>query len=234
MSARKRIALRTPRAKRSRTGWSSRRQVANQKKKVSTSYQPLVVKRFPFPLRMQNTLRYVQEVQVSLNAAGYGNYLFRCNGMYDPNYTEAGHQPLYFDRLASIYNHFHVIASNIKVTPVRSGSTNAVELCVYIDDDTATNVTDFHTSVERPGARIVYSHPTQGLQPTVRSFWNAQVAFGGDIFDNDQLKGNNGGDPAEQQFYVINVQGGAADAVNVMVEIEYTAVWSELRSEGSS
>lgn len=234
MSAYKRVGVRTPSTKRARRSGTRRKKIANQRMVPSAIYQPLVCKGYSFPLRLQNQMRYAEEVQLVGNGIGYANYLFRTNGLYDPNYTGTGHQPMYFDRLSSIYNHYHVMASHIRVTPVRTGGAIGVELCVYIDDDTATNVTEFSTAVERPGSKVVFSWPTAGNQPTVHSFWNAKYAFGGNVIDNDTLKGTSASDPSEQQYFVINMQAEPADTCNVLVEIEYTVVWSELKSEGQS
>lgn len=231
MSAYKRTRSGAGSAKRSRAISSRGRKIANQRKVVSTVYKPLTVKRFPFPLRMQNHLRYCEEFQVVLDGSGFGSYLFRTNGLYDPNYTGTGHQPMYFDKLTAIYNHYHVTASKCKATVVRTGTASSVQMAMYIDDDTVTSCSAISTAFERPGSKTSYSNPSQGVQRSSTCYWNGQYAFGGNVIDNDTLKGTGSSDPTEQQYFVINLEGNGVDTINVFVEIDYTVTWSELKSE---
>ena len=45
--------------------------------------------------------------------------VFRANDLYDPDYSVGGHQPLGFDQLATLYDHFVVVGSKIRVSPVQ-------------------------------------------------------------------------------------------------------------------
>lgn len=83
------------------------------KKKRST---PLVKNLgYLFPQRLKCVMPYVENaITLSAVATPY-EYVFAGNNIYDPNYTGTGHQPLYFDQLAAIYNIYYVRASSIKV-----------------------------------------------------------------------------------------------------------------------
>jgi len=208
----------------------------NQRYRVQKTFQPLVIQKYPFPQRLQNVMRYVEEVQVSIDGSGFGYYVFRANGMYDPNATGTGHQPMYFDNMTAIYNHFHVIKSKCKVHCTRSSSVGDVNLAVYIDDDGSINATKYRTLAERPGSVTWTAYPGHGVSSSRTKYWNAQHTFGGNVIDNDNLRGTSAADPTEQSTYVIGIEAAdsAAGTVNILVEIEYTTVWSELWSQAPS
>ena len=46
--------------------------------------------------------------------------------MFHPDKSSVGHQPMYFDQLQAIYDHFTVINSRIKVTPFYSEDTQPI------------------------------------------------------------------------------------------------------------
>lgn len=162
--------------------------------------------------------------------------VYRANGMFDPDYTLTGHQPLYFDQLKQIYNHFTVLRSSIRITATvstaqntGSGISNQAVACLYIDDDTNPDPAQMIGVAEQPSATSV-----QVLQHTTSSVfyksWDARQAFGGNTLDNSSLKGSGAADPTEQQCFVFAMvpPPSVGCTVGYTAEITYTAVWSEL------
>lgn len=230
-SARPGASSKSSSSKRVRTSGPSRKK-GNQKLVTSKIYQPLIIRGAPLPLRLQNTLRYVEEVQIPIDGASFGSYIFSCNGMYDPNVTGIGHQPLYFDQMTPLYNHYKVIKSKIKVTCVRTAAAGDVNLALFIDDDATINASTVWTCGERPGAVMWSAYPASGLLTSRTMSWDAKQYFGGDIMDNINFQGDASNNPAEASYYCIAIE--AQSTVNVLVEIEYTAVWTELKSQATS
>jgi len=68
-----------------------------------------------FPEKIITTLRYTEALSIA-NTGGVSGKVFRMNSLYDPNFTDTGHQPLYFDQYAAIYAKYRVLSSKIKVT----------------------------------------------------------------------------------------------------------------------
>lgn len=190
----------------------------------------------PFPKQYTSRLKYAETVTITLNGSGLGSYLFSANGLFDPNISGTGHQPMYFDQLMTIYNHYTVTASKIKATPLASGTYSSIWTLLK-DDDTGINPTGYYTVIERPDSvtttEVLVSQPAK---PLWQSF-DARATFGGDPLAQDSLQGTVAANPTEQTYYVVYCNGGTVGAlqgVDVLVEIWYDVVFDELTSISSS
>lgn len=188
----------------------------------------------PFPPQLRNTLRYNETVLISVSG-GSGYYVFSCNALYDPNVTGTGHQPMYYDQLTPIYNHYTVVKSRFKCQLVNGGSVPYV-MTVFKDDDGSPNITSVYTPPERTGAisRIVNSSAFE--PPWLYQAWDAVQTFGPNPTANDNLQGGTTSNPVEQTYYIIHLYdaGLTTASVSVVVNIEYDTVWDELISVASS
>lgn len=186
-----------------------------------------------FPKKMIITHKYCENIAVTSNAGVLAKYQFSCNGMFDPNQTGTGHQPYYFDQMSALYDHYHVIGSRIKYTIVPY-NTNTVPayVGVYIDDDTTTtNITDISVLAEQSKCRFKTMTLNVNRPVYLNSRWSAKKAFGGSVLGNNSLQGTTTANPTEQQFYTLGIQsfGITTGSFNVAVEVEYIAVWAEIK-----
>jgi hypothetical protein len=181
-----------------------------------------------FPNQLRNTLRYADEVTLAVSV-GFGKYIFSCNGMFDPNITGVGHQPLYFDQLTAVYDHYTVYKSRIRVLVAHPASqTTAVLTSLYIDDDTST-VGDASLASERPGAKSTYNVPSVYKANTLTMSWDGIKAFGPTPMTDPNLQGTVAANPTEQQFYVIQVYDSGLNTFSAKVQVvmEFDAIWDE-------
>lgn len=172
--------------------------------------------------------RYVSAPQTTaaLIVANADLFQFRANGMFDPDATGAGHQPLLFDEMAALYNRFRVLSSKITVRGACSSlvATGAI-LSISTADAVAAAVT-YTTAQEQPAtkSRVIGFGETF----TMTHSWNAKQYYAGNTMDNAQLSGTAAADPAEQTIYRVGFTGLSAGGVcSFSVDIEYTAVWDE-------
>lgn len=209
-------------------------------KKVSIPRNPTTVSvgRQSFPKQLRNTLVYAEQIGITTDVSGWGKYIMCCNGLYDPNNTGTGHQPLYFDQLMLIYNHYTVISSSIEIQCAAStGSpTTPWTTAMYIDDDTTT-VTTIDSALERPGCVFGTTSVTNGDNPKFTLGWSALKNFGPNPQMDNQLQGDNASNPTEQMHYVIIAFGGtplASVTVNYNVRIKYNVLWDEIKTIAQS
>jgi len=197
------------------------------------SQLPMVNIGVGFPKRMTVTHKYVDGfVQLSSNGSKT-NYNFSCNGMYDPNTSGGGHQPLYFDQLTALYNHYTVIYSEIKATfvPLLS-STTPLAYGVLINDDTTTTPGNYNEMIEQAQVSGGYTTAIQTANPMASMKWSAKKYFGGSVLANTDLQGTVTSNPTEQSYFTCFIQpldALTACAVNLIVEVTYVAVWSEVK-----
>jgi len=216
-------------AKRSRSSYSKSRRYFNKaipRTRLSTG--------LGFPKQLTITHKYQEHfIPLTSTSGSLDVYKWSCNGMYDPNITGTGHQPMYFDSLANLYDHYCVISSTLKARFVTPGSALAKSLYIGINvnDNTAVGASNANTLGE--ATQTVTSTLSQGATDAVilYSKWNAKAYFGGSILANTELQGTNSANPAEQSYFFVycqSVDGVTTSACFLDIEIQYTAVWKEL------
>lgn len=197
-----------------------------------------------FPRRLTQTHRYAQTGTLSTGALGaLVTYNFRCNGMFDPDASGAGHQPMYFDQLTALYDHYCVIGSKMTITfcqadtaPTTAQTRVPVTVGVFINDDTTTTP-GINGILENSSMKSKSFTLNGGSALTVRSKWSAKKVFGGSVLGNSNLQGTATVNPAEEQFFTVFADSAAMlddTVVFYKVVIDYIAVWTELKDIASS
>jgi len=227
-------------ASRSTQATKRARSTVAKKKPFRKPFKPLIVYlgRNPFPLQIQNTLVYNESVLFTVTLGAMQTWSFRANGMYDPNNTGTGHQPLYYDQLKEIYNHWVVIKSKatFRFTCPSTGD-KSLQIATCVDDDTAIVVTNPAFVAERKGAKFSMWNPAAGNPAPVHvAYYNAAAMFAGDPLSDQNQQGLAGSDPLEQALFHVCISDADATSFNmqVNVQIEYDVVWSEIKSVSSS
>ena len=211
----------------------SRKSVAMRRFKV-----PKLVSqgRQPFAPQQICTLVYAIQIAKALVFGAYAEYKFSCNGLFDPDTTGGGHQPMYFDQLMAIYNHYCVLNSSINVTVIpEQTTTRAPTIALFQDDDATTGVTDIGTAIERPGSTYMSCQgQASGMfyPPFLRNKWKADIPFPGQATSKVELQGDSTTNPTEQTFWIIGANDAAVTSQTLIynVRIEYTALFFELKS----
>lgn len=206
---------------------------AAQRKRAQQSFTLSKGVKWGFPQRLYIKQRYVENVGVTSTTGSVAAYKWRANGMFDPNFTGTGHQPMYFDVCATVYNHFTVIKSYAKFSFVPLSATTvptAISSC--LDDDTSSPATTAAMGESSKGTiKVATPAPTDPII-TYCNF-SAREAFGGDPLSNDNLQGTVSADPTEQMVFIAAVEGLnlSTQSWNIQAEITYYAVWDELRTQ---
>jgi len=187
-----------------------------------------------FPRLLKIKHRYVHRMDLT-TTGGIATYPFRCNGMFDPYANAGGHQPMYFDNAAAIYDHFTVLSSTIKIEAVGAlGTEVPTVIGCYINDDSSVATSDIQALAEQSSCRYKILGGTSSLPVTVYHSWDAKRAFGGDPLSMSQLQGTGTSDPTEQQTYTMYfgpLDTASISRIDAMVTVEYVAVWRELKDQ---
>lgn len=188
----------------------------------------------PFPTQYKCQLVYTAIPSLTLSS-GSGTYLFSTNGLYDPDITGTGKQPLYFDQLTPIYNHYTVTSSFIEIQPLFNDTAHSLVMALYIDDDTTTAPT-ISDAMMRPGAKCQAINTFGAAIPQLTLGWSASRNFGPVFSSNPAFRGNASANPDEQMYFtfVVRDMNLVSTELNFRVKITYNVTWTEFKTVAES
>lgn len=191
-----------------------------------------------FPKQARMSMRYWDNITVSSTTGSVGLWNFRANDVYDPNATGTGHQPMYFDQMMAIYNHFVVVGSKISVFPSYGGAntTPYAMVIMFNDDLTSPSLSSLFAAIENSKSKFVINAP-QADGKMLSMGYSARSTFGGDPLAMSQLQGTASASPSETSVFTIAMQpSDLASTLDVYVQvlIEYEVVFRELKDIATS
>lgn len=203
---------------------------------VPTSQKP-GYKGHPFGEKFYTKLRYNEAhkfaAQSNLNFAT--SYKYRLNGLFDPNFTGLGHQPMGYDELTTIYKKATVVGAKITVAFI----TDSTEPCVCgirCVEGTEAAIADKKKAIENGDSRWRYMNTAEGgrnVQKFSRTV-NIKKHFGlANIVGNDDftLATNANPDATNTLFaelWVAPIDPAAAHGIVLAdTTIEYAVVFTE-------
>ncbi len=193
--------------------------------------------------------RYTETVTLNPGASGTASHYFSANGLWDPNVTGTGHQPMLFDQMMQQYQHYQVVGSKCNVQAINTATGTVIPgtMGIFLDDNTT-----FSYALTEGGANIIEGNQrcsnwmlTGGINTRdsqtngVNAFFSTKKdlgAFGHGKME-DTLRGSATANPTEQMYYVIWFSSvNNIDPINItfMVDIVYTALLTEKRFTAQS
>ena len=155
-----------------------------------------------------------------------GYEVVRANGLFDPEVTVGGHQPLGFDQWMSFYTYFCVVGAKCTVTAVPgAGATEPMVFGVYPTSNTSPP-SKWYTAVEQPGSRYsILGTSTAISARSVTAYFSAKRMFGvKNVLDEADLRGTASADPTKGAYFMVFGQGqdgATSTTIDVVVTIEY-------------
>lgn len=170
--------------------------VASRRFRRRRKRRPFGIMRNPFTMdKVTTNLRYCTNISLNPQPEALTSvtniWQFCSNGLFDPDTTGFGHQPMYFDNYSALYQKYRVIRSSIHVTVVNhfvntatSTSTGTVTIqpnysyrLFIANDGTSGSTTDFAANMEQmieeggPDIRWRFIAPSlNGTLPKLRHF----------------------------------------------------------------
>uniref|UniRef100_UPI004047EBBF hypothetical protein n=1 Tax=Aliarcobacter sp. TaxID=2321116 RepID=UPI004047EBBF len=198
------------------------------------------------PDRTYVTLKYNEDLSIVVPPGGImANYLFRCNSIFDPNYTGTGHQPLGHDQYANFYKKYVVMGATITAT------FKALDNSELTNPD-GSNYTVGITTIQAPAGVIVvpsdfqennrttYSNVcAQSPYTMVSKNFNSSEFFGlTKILDNEKYGADFGANPEQVAYWQLGIYQPSAPTTSgrmyVNVAIKYTLALRERVNVGGS
>jgi len=185
-----------------------------------------------FPAYTDTILHYVDQVTLNATSGLTDTFFFSCNGLFDPNITGTGHQPLGFDEWSAIYQKYRVLKSKITVHFVpNTVTTDSQAICGVRTQNASGNVNNLQRNIELPNSR--YTIVSGDLNPrTVSCYWNInQLAS---KTDEQNMNADTTANPLQDEYFVIYY--GSMDViqdplpVRCLVKIDYTVRFFDTRT----
>lgn len=192
-----------------------------------------------FPVTKRVSLRYYEYRILLTQAVGSpAGYVFAANGLFDPDITGTGHQPMGFDQMMVFYEHYTVVHSKISVNFVNASVNVYARAGIYLSADGSVITTPgvimenglLATDV-LPPIGTNKSSLLMNLDCDIPRYFGRE-ADAKQLLQDEELKGSIAANPAEIVYFVITAwEPTAANVYSVYLDvvIEYDVIFSEPR-----
>jgi len=211
-----------------------KKKVYRKKAAVKTGYAITTLLHTPLmPIKKYGKLPYNANIAWATGAAVIGGYVFTANGLYDPDITGVGHQPMGFDQALAFYEHYTCVANEVTVTFCSGAANNDAIACGFYLSSSATPVTVSDQIVENGllYRKILTSNVNNSKDiQTISAKINLTKFFGKKIINEDDYRGNAAALPTEQAymiFFVNNLSGTNTNPVIMDITTNYTVKFTE-------
>jgi hypothetical protein len=228
-------------AKKKKLSNQSRKDIVNSN---ARSYNVQRIHRFVpavygFPDSLMTTLRYHTNNDIQSVLGAKGEYQFRWNSTFDPDVTSAGHQPLYRDLFAQVYDQYAVVSARAFVQFVNRTTAAEQWLVGLVTDDDTTTTSTGDTLVEQSHSFTTLLTPSGGSHSyhVFRVSWDCMKFLAIDPYTSLTYKTAVGSNPTEQSILSLqayNISAPASSFVNTDVILEMDVLWTELSTPSQS
>jgi len=183
-----------------------------------------------FPDKMISQLRYHTNGTITSTLGGVSSYFFRWNSTFDPDVNSVGHQPLYRDIFASIYDQYAVISCKAVVKFTNNQTSAMMVGCVTEDDGSGSTTLD--TLCEQHSGVHMMLPPISGSlsSHTFNLSWDCKKVLNIDPFTSELYKTAVGLNPTEGSQ--LSLWAATTDlttsSINFDIELVYQVLWTEL------
>lgn len=187
---------------------------------------------FGFPSTIITKLRYVDTYTLTSTTGSMATQIWRANSLFDPDETGVGHQPLYRDEYAGIYNHYVVLGSKITAYVCNVSSGSALTVGLTGDDDASLSLTST-TRMEQNNSTFTMLGKTGSGHDcaTLVCTYEPRRDTGIDAKADGKASTAQGSNPDENYNWALwctSTDSSATNTLNALVEIEFTVKYSEL------
>lgn len=214
-----------------------RKSKRNYKRRSNTSITKFkgsgLSENYPLTKSFKFKTRYV-DVNVAVNpglGGVPGSYVFSLNSLFDPDISGIGHQPVGYDQMMVMYDHYTVIGARARVAATNQDTVNAQIICLQLKDN-STHVTNSETLLENGMNRWVLLGTEGSGADTKQLSINCNLSkfFGRSVLQGDKYNGTASSSPGDQCYLhltAIPITTSANAGIRCCVEIEYIAILTE-------
>lgn len=187
---------------------------------------------FGFPSTILTKLRYVESYTLTSTTGSMATQVFRANSIFDPDQTGVGHQPLYRDQYADLYNKYVVIGSKITAYVCNTGTASALTVGIVGDDDGSFSSTSTTRMEQSNSTFTMLGKSGSGNDcATLVCTYEPRRDTGVDAKSDGSSSTSQGSNPSDTYHWALwctSSDQTSTNVLNALIEIEYTVKFSEL------
>jgi len=187
------------------------------------------------PLMKYGRLPYMEYTSFSTGAIAANAHVFSANGLFDPDITAAGHQPMGFDQMMLFYEHYTVTKAKLTVNFWNLDVDDYCMVGIVVAPD-ATPITNIQRLNENGMYVKKQIHSNNGAESNYTtcscSVNISRINGKKDVKSENDFRGDVASNPVEQTYFHIfayNWMTVAIIPIYFEVLIEYDAVFTEPR-----
>lgn len=190
----------------------------------------------PVPEKFNAKLSYCSIIALNGGIFTTADYYFRCNSLFDPDYTGGGHQPMGFDQLMALYKKFVVNKAKIMCHfQIETGSTITPGFVAVRKITTPDTPANFEEVTESQGAIIKTINADQ--LPVLALTYDRLKDHPGSSINDDNEYGTDAANPTDVHYFHVSYLGtgsGDPQPFSVHVKIDFDAVFFDPKVLGQS
>jgi len=184
----------------------------------------------PVPNRMIVKMRYCDTNQLNADGSAASTVTYALNGLFDPDVTGVGHQPMGFDQFAALYQSYKVLGARVtfEACGAPSGSTSDQYVGFQFHENSSYTPSNIVQIIERGRER----HKVLGNQ-TNRAYltmnWSAKKWYSKENYSGQDTAGTISANPTEicycSVFTTRADNSENPDVISYVVKIDYIVEW---------
>jgi hypothetical protein len=179
------------------------------------------------PATLRRTLRYSDYQALAGTSGALGAWIFRVNGVFDPDVSFGGHQPMGFDQMTPLYGTFTVASARITIDCVAT----SVPVCfgVAITSTVGALYTNYNSYIESGTAPYKILDTEASMNRITATVDVAKWLGVKDIMDRSALSGSPTADPTQQLYFQVfaqDVNKTSTANAELNVVIDYDIIFS--------
>lgn len=182
-------------------------------------------------MRLPYATTFTLTTPTSFSATGY---VFSANGMFDPDITGTGLQPMGFDQMMVFYEHYTVTYATIEATFRNFTLNQAPTVFLALRGDVTPATSQFQ--IMETGNTVSTQLMVGGIDGSMKKLYlTAKIGkFLGirDLFDSSVARGDVAANPTEGVFFHVgafNSENITSTSIYCQVRVVYQAIFTEAR-----
>lgn len=193
-----------------------------------------------FPAKIITQLRYLHIIRLSSISGSISTNVYAMNSPFDPDVSGVGHQPMYYDTYAGIYQSYRVLGSRLRARFSPQPGATVTDFGPYVVgiNGSPTSTTLSTTNTDRmEQSDAIYDIINREDTPVELDWTYSPEAKLGRPSGDDTVSAAIGSNPSQPYYAHVWIQDLASPAtsnVSLTVEVQYTVEFFRLQQASQS